>query len=86
MIYLSCFLTEALFLFQPSTLTSVGGADEHPGADEAGAGFHQAASVLHPAVSPGAGLPPHQHEAGEEETAGGDPGDEVSATVTLVVS
>lgn len=69
-----------------SALISAGGAHEHSGADQAGAGFHQAATLLHAAVSTGAGHPPHQHEAGEEETAGGDPGDEVSATVTLDLS
>lgn len=66
-----------------SASISARGADEHSGADQAGAGFHQAATLLHAAVSTGAGLPPHQHEAGAAETAGGDPGDEVSATVTL---
>lgn len=43
---------------------SAGGADEHAGKDEAGAGFHQAASFLHTAVTAGEGHPPHQHETG----------------------
>lgn len=62
-----------------SCVTSAGGADEHAGKDEAGAGFHQAASLLHTAVAAGEGHAPHQHEARAQETAGGDPGDEVSA-------
>lgn len=61
---------------------SAGGADEHAGEDEAGVGFHQAAPILHAAVAAGEGHPPHQHETGAQEAAGGDPGDEVSATMT----
>lgn len=61
---------------------SAGGADEHTGEDEAGAGFHQAAALVHPAVAVGEGHPPHKHEAGAQEAAGGDPGDEVSASAT----
>lgn len=61
---------------------AVGGADEHAGKDEAGAGFHKAASLVHTAVPAGAGRQPHQHETGAQETAGRDPGDEVSAIMT----
>ena len=65
---------------------SAGGPDEHAGEDEAGAGFHQAASLLHTAVPAGEGHPPDQHETGAQETAGGDPGDEVSAIMILDVT
>lgn len=68
-----------------SHITSAGGADEHAGKDEAGAGFHQAASLLHAAVTTGAGHPPNQHETRAEETAGGDPGNEVSTILTFDV-
>lgn len=60
---------------------SVGGADEHAGEDEAGAGFHQATSLFHTAVSAGEGHPPHQHETRAQETAGGDTRDEVSVMI-----
>lgn len=65
---------------------SAGGADEHAGKDEAGAGFHQAASLLHSAVTTGEGHPPHQHETRAQETAGGDPWNEVSTILTFAVS
>lgn len=64
--------------------TAVGGADEHIGEDEAGAGFHQAASLLHTAVAAGEGRSPHQHETGAQETAGGDTGDEVSVIISCL--
>lgn len=64
---------------------SAGGADEHAGEDKAGAGFHQAASLLHTAVTAGERLPPHQHETRAQKTAGGDPGDEVSTIGTFVI-
>lgn len=66
-----------------SSALSAGGADEHAGEDQAGAGFHQAAPVVDPAVAVGEGHPPHKHEAGAQEAAGGDPGDEVSAAPQL---
>lgn len=53
--------------------TSVGGANEHARKDEARAGCHQAASLLHTAVFTGEGHSPHQHETRTQETAGGDP-------------
>lgn len=64
---------------------SAGGADEHAGKDEAGAGRHQAASLVHAAVFTGEGLPPDQHETRAQETAGGDPGNEVSFVAGLKV-
>lgn len=70
------------FPHNPCSL-SVGGADEHTRKDKAGAGRHQAASVLHPAVSTGEGHPPHKHETRTQETAGGDPGNEVSVIISL---
>lgn len=69
-----------------SHLMSAGGAHEHSRKDEAGVGFHQAASLLYTAVTSGEGHPPHQHETGAQETAGGDPGDEVSAIMAFHVS
>lgn len=75
-------LFNTLLMKHVSYIMSAGGVDEHAGKDEAGAGFHQAASLLHTAVTTGEGQPPHQHEARAQETAGGDPGDEVS-TITM---
>lgn len=93
-----CFMIEHIILFLflmkglvkhycvSSHLMSAGGAHEHSRKDEAGVGFHQAASLLYTAVTSGEGHPPHQHETGAQETAGGDPGDEVSAIMAFHVS
>lgn len=57
---------------------TVGGADGSAGEDAAGAGHHQAASVLHPAVAAREGPTPEQPSSGQTEAAPGDSGDEVS--------
>lgn len=59
--------------------------DEHTGKDKAGIGRHQAASLLHTAVSAGKGLTPHQHETRAQETAGGNSGDEVSVILSVEI-
>lgn len=54
------------------------GADERPGEDQTGAGCHQSAPCLDPAVSGWERSTPGQPPPREEETARGDLGDEVS--------
>lgn len=63
---------------------TVGGADGSVGEDPAGAGRHQAASVLHSAVPARERQAPQQPPPGETQTARGDPGDEVSVTLHLI--
>lgn len=61
---------------------TVGGADGSAGEDAAGAGHHQAASVLHPAVAAREGPTPEQPSPGQTQAASGDSGDEVSRGLT----
>lgn len=62
---------------------TVGGADGSTGEDPAGAGHHQAASVVHSTVSAREGSTPAQPSPGQTEAAAGDSGDEVSHTFFL---
>lgn len=66
-----CVYGESVFYLK--SCLPAGGADEHAGKDETGAGCDQAASLLHTAISTGEGHPPHKHEARAQKTAGGDP-------------
>lgn len=77
------FYSECFHLFLHHACWSAGGADEHAGKDEARAGRHQAASLLHTAVVTGEGQPSDQHETRAQETAGGDPRNEVGILAGL---
>lgn len=63
--------------FCVSTKT-VGRADGSTGEDPTGVGHHQAAFVLHSAISARKGPTPAQPSPGQTEAAPGDSGDEVS--------
>lgn len=62
------------------------GADERPGEDPTGAGRHKGTARLHTAVPGGEGSALGQPPNRKAETAGGDPGDEVSTHFCFLVS
>lgn len=74
-----------ILCFCVSTGTA-GGADGSTGEDPAGAEHHQAAPVLHSAVSAGEGPTPAQPSPGQTEAAPGDSGDEVGHTFPCTVT